>query len=113
MKYLYSIVFALVVFLSAASFANAQSALTYNLKLGMRADAQVVTLQNFLMSKGFLGSGNGTGNFGPLTFSAVRTYQSTNGIVEVTETYNVFTSNLFFYFWMECYQNNADCPTTL
>lgn len=69
--------FALFGFVSAAS---AQDLLTYNLKLGMKADAQVAIMQNLLMSKGFLGSGNSTGNFGPLTFAAVRTYQASNAI---------------------------------
>lgn len=80
MKKLYTLsvlAFALFGFVSVAS---AQDLLTYNLKLGMRSDAQVAIMQNLLMSKGFLGSGNSTGNFGPLTFAAVRTYQGANAI---------------------------------
>lgn len=80
MKKIYTLAVLAFTLLGFISSASAQDLLTYNLKLGMKNDAQVVIMQNFLMSKGFLGSGNGTGYFGPLTLSAVRTYQGSNGI---------------------------------
>ncbi len=80
MKKIFGIAFFAFAVFGLAATASAQNLLTYNLKLGMKADAQVAIMQNLLMSKGFLGSGNSTGNFGPLTFAAVRTYQGANGI---------------------------------
>lgn len=57
--------------------------LTTNLALGSRS-AGVVTLQNFLVSEGFLTIPNGLakGYFGPLTKSAVIKYQVANGLSE-------------------------------
>ncbi len=63
-----------------ATVASAQDLLTYNLRMGMKADAQVAIMQNLLISQGYLSSGNSTGNFGPLTYKAVRTFQSENSI---------------------------------
>lgn len=40
----------------------------------------VMRLQNFLISNGYLSSGNATGFFGPLTFSAVAKFQRANGV---------------------------------
>ncbi|MFZ2693746.1 MAG: peptidoglycan-binding domain-containing protein, partial [Minisyncoccia bacterium] len=41
----------------------------------------VIALQDFLISKGYLPLGNNTGFFGPLTRSAVQKYQCDKGIV--------------------------------
>ncbi len=80
MKKFYSIALALFVVFGFASFASAQDTLTYNLKLGMRNDPQVVAMQNFLISQNYLAPTNNTGFFGQLTFAAVRIYQSENSI---------------------------------
>lgn len=80
MKKFLSLVFFGFALLSFASFANAQDLLTYNLRQGMKNDGQVAIMQNLLISQGYLASGNNTGNFGPLTFKAVKTYQSENSI---------------------------------
>lgn len=62
------------------AFTAHAATLTSDLRLGMKGDAQVKAMQDLLTQKGFLASGNSTGNFGPLTFAAVKAYQAANGI---------------------------------
>jgi hypothetical protein len=80
MKKIITVLLAFVAIASIATIASAQDVLTYNLHTGMKADGQVVILQNFLLSQGFLSGTNATGNFGPLTAKAVATYQGETGI---------------------------------
>ena len=49
-------------------------ALTRTVYVGSRG-SDITTLQNFLITKGYLGAGNNTGFFGQLTRSAVQRYQ--------------------------------------
>jgi peptidoglycan hydrolase-like protein with peptidoglycan-binding domain len=55
-----------------------------NLRYGMRSDAQVRTLQDVLAREGLLASDARTGNFGPLTLAAVKTYQRRHGVAPVS-----------------------------
>lgn len=53
--------------------------ITKTLSLGLKKDAQVVTLQTFLVANGYL-TATPDGNFGPLTQAAVKKFQIANGI---------------------------------
>ncbi len=80
MKHIFRFIIVLIAVLGFAVQVHAQDLLTYNLRSGMKGDAQVAIMQNFLISKGYLAQGSNTGNFGPLTFRAVRSYQVNKGI---------------------------------
>lgn len=54
--------------------------LSRTLRLGSRG-SDVTTLQNYLITQGYLTSGSATGFYGPLTQAAVQKYQSQKGIV--------------------------------
>lgn len=54
--------------------------LTRRLALASTGD-DVKTLQEFLISKGYLSAGNVTGYFGPMTMAAVKKFQAAEGIV--------------------------------
>jgi len=56
---------------------------TTDLYYGLRADAEVKRLQEFLISKGYLASGFNTGNYLSLTVAAVKAYQQAKGITPV------------------------------
>ncbi len=56
------------------------SSLVRNLYRGLKGQ-DVTNLQNFLISKGHLDTGNNTGFFGPLTEAAVKKFQAAQGIV--------------------------------
>jgi peptidoglycan hydrolase-like protein with peptidoglycan-binding domain len=43
--------------------------------------SEVTVLQNFLITRGYLASGNATGYFGPLTTTALQNFQRAQGIV--------------------------------
>jgi hypothetical protein len=76
-------IIALVLLAGALSFAfgaRADDVFTYNLRSGMKADAQVTILQNLLISQNYLTGTPATGNFGPLTTHAVQLFQSENAI---------------------------------
>jgi len=53
---------------------------TSTLRYGMGKNIGVVNLQKFLKDQGYY-SGPANGNFGPLTFAAVKRFQSANGII--------------------------------
>ncbi len=71
------IAFALFVY---APKVQAADALTYNLRLGMKNDSQVRIMQNIFITHGYLTGTTATGNFGPMTFTAVKRYQLENNI---------------------------------
>ena len=54
-----------------------------DLYYGLKANSDVVRLQNFLISKGYLASGLNTGNYLSLTVTAVKAYQAAKGITPV------------------------------
>ncbi len=57
------------------------SAASFKRDLQLRDKGEdVKTLQTLLISKGFLAPGNNTGTFGPLTFRALKQYQSSVGV---------------------------------
>ncbi len=59
--------------------AASKSSFTRDLQLHDRGE-DVKALQNFLISKGYLPSGNNIGIFGPMTFSALKKYQASVGL---------------------------------
>lgn len=65
---------------AATASATGGITLTKTLYLGVR-NSDVLLLQTFLFSKGYITADNATGYFGPITRSAVRKYQCDTGIV--------------------------------
>ena len=54
--------------------------ITHDLRFGMRANAEVRRLQQFLVAKGYLSSDLATGNFFTRTRLAVKKFQANNGL---------------------------------
>jgi peptidoglycan hydrolase-like protein with peptidoglycan-binding domain len=63
----------------AVANATAATAITKTLSRGLKNDAQVKILQEFLITKGFLVA-TADGNFGPKTETAVKKFQRANGV---------------------------------
>jgi PGF-pre-PGF domain-containing protein len=57
---------------------------TSNLYYGLKNNAEVKRLQEFLISKGYLAAGFNTGSYLSLTMDAVKTYQTAKGITPVS-----------------------------
>ena len=66
--------------MSFVSLAHAQDIFTYNLAYGMQGDTEVGALQSLLISHGYLAISAPTNNFGSMTLTAVKKFQSANGI---------------------------------
>jgi len=79
-KRLAAIVIAFALLSPALSFAqSACPSLSRNVFLGARG-ADVISLQNFLISENLLAAGNNTGYFGHLTQTAVISFQASHGV---------------------------------
>ena len=69
-----------LVFLLLPFFAGAAGEFTRDLYFGMRGDADVARMQDFLRSQGYFTYPQSTGNYFGLTFTAVRQWQQARGI---------------------------------
>lgn len=68
--------------LSGSTATSTTTPITKTLSYGMKKDPQVVILQMFLISKGYL-VGIADGTFGPKTLAAVKKFQTANSLPPV------------------------------
>ncbi len=67
-----------------ATLSGVSQSFTANLYYGLKSNADVKRLQEFLISKGYLNAGFNTGNYLSLTMAAVKAYQTAKGITPVS-----------------------------
>ncbi len=84
---------ALIVNLQAelAKLTGTAQSFVANLYQGLKSNAEVKRLQEFLISKGYLGAGFNTGNYLSLTVAAVKAYQTAKAITPVSGYFGPLT----------------------
>ncbi len=84
---------ALIVNLQAelAKLTGTAQSFAANLYQGLKSNAEVKRLQEFLISKGYLGAGFNTGNYLSLTVAAVKAYQTAKAITPVSGYFGPLT----------------------